>query len=76
MKYEIYKAVDTIDGELSLFAFDETDGYTVIDYSDEGLGQLIKRLRKAGCDWSDEPNESSRRDDMINPVLITTVEAE
>lgn len=76
MKYEIYKAIDAIDGELSLFAFDEIDGFTVIDYSDEGLGRLIKRLKKAGCDWCDNPGESSRRNDMINPVLIATVEAE
>lgn len=40
MKYEIYKAVDVIDGELSLFAFDEIDGFTVIDYSDEGLARM------------------------------------
>ncbi len=75
MKYEVYKAIDKIDGELSIFAFDEIDGFTVIEYSEEGLGRLIKRLIKCGCDWCDTPG-SCRRDDMINPVLIATVEGE
>lgn len=75
MKYEIYKAIDKIDGELSIFAFDEIDGFTVINYSDDNLGRLIKRLTKFGCDWCDNPG-SCRRDDMIDPVLIATVEGE
>lgn len=77
MKFEIYKAVDKIDGELSLFMFDSDGGYTVTPYGDHFLGVLVNDARfGGGCHWSDIANETPRRDDMIDPVLICTVESE
>lgn len=77
MKFEIYKAVDKIDGELSLFMFDSDGGYTVTPYGEPFLGVLVKEARFGGrCHWSDEANETPRREDMIDPVLICVVESE
>lgn len=77
MKYELYKAVDKIDGELSLFLLDEENGYTVIDYSPEMIGRLIRDIKAGGiCHWSDNEGETSRRDDMIDPVLLCVLEGE
>lgn len=73
MKYQIFKAVDKIDGELSLFMFDETDGYTVVPYSRYLIGKLCDNARKYGCDWTQNKGETPRRDDMIDPVLICEV---
>lgn len=77
MKYQIFKAVDKIDGELSLFLFDEENNYTVIEYSPEMMGRLIRDI-KAGssCHWSDGVNETPRRDDMLDAVLMCEFEAE
>lgn len=77
MKYELYKAVDKIDGELSLFLFDEEGGYTVIDYSPEMMGRLIRDIKAGGsCHWSDVAGETPRRDDMLDAVLMCEFEAE
>ncbi|WWD12667.1 hypothetical protein CPL00172_CDS0082 [Escherichia phage BubbaBully] len=77
MKYQIFKAVDKIDGELSLFLFDEENGYTVIDYSPEMMGRLISDIKAGGsCHWSDNEGETSRRDDMLDAVLMCEFEAE
>nr|DAI80169.1 MAG TPA: hypothetical protein [Caudoviricetes sp.] len=77
MKFEIYKAVDKIDGELSLFMFDCGGWYTVVPYGDHYLGQLVKDARFGdGCHWIDSANETPRREDMIDPVLICVVESE
>ena len=77
MRFEIFEAVDRVDGELSLFMFDSDGGYTVTPYGDHFLGRLVKDAR-FGCDchWSDDSNETPRREDMIDPVLICIVEAE
>lgn len=77
MKYQVFKAVDKIDGELSLFIFDEENNYTVIDYSPEMMGRMIRDI-KAGdsCHWSDGANETPRRDDMLDAVLMCEFEAE
>lgn len=77
MKYELYKAVDKIDGELSLFLLDEENGYTVIDYSPEMIGRLIRDIKAGGsCHWSDGANETPRREDMLDAVLMCEFEAE
>lgn len=73
MKFQIYKAIDKVDGELSLFMFDETDGYTVVTYSKSWVGKLCDQARKHGCDWTDNEGETPRRKDMIDPVLICEV---
>lgn len=76
MKYQIFKAVDKIDGELSLFMFDEENNYTVLDYSPEMIGILISKIKAGcGCHWSDSANETPRRDDMIDAVLMCEFEA-
>lgn len=76
MKYQIFKAIDKLDGDVSIFAFDEHNNYTVVYHSDYLLGKLIERIRSgAGCDWSAEGISYSRRDDMIDPVLICEIEA-
>lgn len=41
MKYQVFKAVDKLDGEVSLFAFDEQENYTVIYHSYFMLGSLV-----------------------------------
>lgn len=77
MKYELYKAVDKIDGELSLFMFDEENNYTVINYQPEMIGLLIQDIKAGGgCQWSDDGNETPRRDDMLDAVLMCEFEAE
>lgn len=77
MKYQIFKAVDKIDGELSLFMFDEENDYTVIGYSTEMIGRLIRDIKAGGsCHWSDGVNETPRRDDMLDAVLMCEFEAE
>lgn len=77
MKYQVFKAVDKIDGELSLFIFDEENNYTVIDYSPEMVGRMIRDIKAGGsCHWSDGANETPRRDDMIDPVLMCVLEGE
>lgn len=77
MKYELYKAVDKIDGELSLFLLDEENGHTVIDYSPEMIGSLIRDIKAGGsCHWSRDDSEKPRRDDMIDPVLLCVLEGE
>lgn len=73
MKFQIYKAIDKVDGGESLFMFDEIDGFTVIDYSTEGIGHLVENAHSHGCDWDDLDGGTPRRDDMINPVLICEV---
>ena len=45
MKYELYKAVDKIDGELSLFLLDEIGGYTVVPYSEVFIGKLVRDIK-------------------------------
>lgn len=74
MKYEIYSAVDAIDGEKSLFMFDENDNYTVICDCYTNLDYLEQLASEDGCSWSDNGNETPRRQDMINPVLIKEFE--
>ena len=73
MKFQIYKAIDKLDGELSLFMFDETDGYTVVTYSKSLVGKLCEQARAHGCDWTNNPGETPRRKDMIDPVLLCEV---
>lgn len=74
-RFEIYKAIDKIDGELSLFMFDEEMNYTVVDYSKRALGRLIEEVNNGtGCHWSDNPGETPRYDDMINPVLLCAID--
>lgn len=76
MKYQVFKAVDKIDGDLSIFVFDENDNYTVIFYSDYLLGRVIDRIKNGdGCDWSADSIEYPRRNDMVNPVLLCEIEA-
>lgn len=76
MKYELYKAVDKIDGDLSVFVFDENDNYTVIFYSDYMLGRIIDRIKKGcGCDWPADSIKYPRRNDMINPALLCEIES-
>ena len=76
MKFQIFKAIDKIDGELSLFMFDEESNYTVIDYSPEMIGRLIRDIKNGvGCHWSDNANETPRRDDMLDAVLMCEIEA-
>lgn len=73
-RFEIYKAIDKIDGELSLFMFDARLNYTVITYSEQGIGQLIRAANNGtGCHWNNNPREP-RFDDMINPVLLCAIE--
>lgn len=74
MKYQIFKAVDKIDGDLSLFMFDENDNYTVVWYDDENVARLIKAANNHGCDWSKSELETPRRDDMVDPVLLCEFE--
>lgn len=64
---QVFKAVDSLDNELSLFHFDNEGGETI--HSLEGFEEeyLIKRFRRSGCDWP-EGNDSRTR--MINPVLV------
>lgn len=77
MKYQVFKAVDKIDGELSLFIFDEENNYTVIDYSPEMMGRMIRDIKAGGsCHWSDGANETPRRDYMLDAVLMCEFEAE
>ena len=77
MKFQIFKAIDKIDGELSLFMFDEENNYTVLDYSTEMIGRLIQDINNGGgCHWCDNANETPRRDDMIDPVLLCVLEGE
>lgn len=77
MKYQIFKAVDKIDGELSLFMFDEENNYTVIDYSPEMMWSMIRDIKAGGgCRWSDNGSETPRRDDMLDPVLLCVLEGE
>lgn len=77
MKYELYKAVDKIDGELSLFMLDEIGGYTVVPYSEVFIGKLVIDIKFGGCcHWSRSDNETPRRDYMINPVLLCVLEGE
>lgn len=77
MKYQVFKAVDKIDGELSLFIFDEENNYTVTDYSPEMMGRMIRDIKAGGsCHWSDGANETPRRDDMLDAVLMCEFEAE
>lgn len=76
MKYQVFKAVDKIDGEFSLFIFDEQENYTVIYHSYYILGMLIEDLKSGkGCQWSDDSISHPRRNDMVNPVLLCEVEA-
>ncbi|WZK93023.1 hypothetical protein [Enterobacter phage vB_EclS_AS5] len=75
MKFQIFKAIDKLDGKLSLFMFDEENNYTVVWYEDENIAKLVKAARKRGCDWSDIPGKKSRRDYMIDPVLLCEIEA-
>lgn len=76
MKFQIFKAIDKIDGELSLFMFDEENNYTVIDYSPEMIGRLVQDIKNGGgCHWSDSANETPRRDDMLDAVLMCEIEA-
>ena len=73
-RFEIYKAVDKIDGELSLFMFDARLNYTVVDYSKRALGCLIEAANNGtGCHWNNDP-KSPRFDDMINPVLLCAID--
>lgn len=77
MKYQIFKAVDKIDGELSLFLLAEDDSYTVVEYSDALIGKLVKDIKNGrGCDWQRGVNGTPRRDDMIDPVLLCELEGE
>lgn len=77
MKYELYKAVDKVDGELSLFLLDENGGYTVVPYSEAFIGETIREIKFGGCcHWSRSDNETPRRDDMIDPVLLCVLEGE
>lgn len=77
MKYELYKAVDKIDGDLSLFLLDEIEGYTVVPYSEAFIGKLVKAVNSGrGCDWRQEEGETPRRDDMIDPVLLCVMEGD
>ena len=75
MKYQIYSAIDAIDDAQSLFMFDENDNYTVVrdcyTYADY-LEQLARNGE--GCNWSDNKNETPRREYMINQVLIKEFE--
>lgn len=76
MKYQVFKAVDKVDGELSIFIFDENDKYTVIDYSPEMMGRMIRDIKLGrGCDWNDDEGEP-RRDDMLDAVLMCEIEVE
>lgn len=73
-QFKIYKAIDKIDGELSLFMFDARLNYTVVDYSKQALGRLIEDAKSgAGCHWEQSKHETPRYDDMINPVLLCEV---
>lgn len=77
MKYQLFKAVDKLDGELSLFLLAEDDSYTVVEYSDALIGKLVKAIKNGrGCDWQRGVNETPRRDDMIDPVLLCVLEGE
>lgn len=76
MKYQVFKAVDKLDGDVSLFAFDEQENYTVIYHSDYMLGRLVEELRSGkGCYWSADSISHPRRSDMVNPVLLCEIEA-
>lgn len=76
MKYQVFKAVDKIDSELSLFAFDEQENYTVIYHSYCMLGSLVEELNSGkGCHWSADSISYPRRNDMVNPVLLCEIEA-
>lgn len=72
--FKFYKAIDKIDGGLSLFVFDEEMNYTVVPYSEDALEALIKEVwNGGGCHWSNNPRETPRFDDMVDPVLIGTM---
>lgn len=75
MKYEIYSAIDAIDNEPSMFMFDENDNYTVIS-NDGDIDYLVQLAKEDGCSWSNNKNETPRRQDMINPVLVKEFEVE
>lgn len=75
MKYEFYKAVDALDGMLSIFVFDEDRNYTVVPYSDWALENLFHRaVKNSACDWGSDV-DSGRFKDMIDPELIFTIES-
>jgi hypothetical protein len=76
MKYQVFKAVDKLDGDVSLFAFDEQENYTVIYHSDYMLGRLVDELKSGkGCNCSADSLSYPRRNDMVNPVLLCEIEA-
>ena len=76
MKYQIFKAVDKLDGDLSIFVFDENGNYTVVYYSESMLGALITEVKGgAGCHLSDYSISYQRREDMVDPVLLCEIEA-
>lgn len=76
MKYQIYKAVDKLDGDVSIFVFDEHENYTVVYNHDNMLGRIISRIKGGeGCHWSADSIKYPRRDDMVNPVLMCEIEA-
>lgn len=75
MKYEFYKAVDAIDGMLSIFVFDEYRNYTVVPYSDWHLKNLFHRaIENSACNWSFNSNRR-RFQDMTDPKLMFVIES-
>lgn len=75
MKYQLFKAVDKLDGGLSLFLLDENDSYTVVWYEEANVAKLINAAKKRGCDWRHIKGKAPRRDYMIDPVLLCEFEA-
>lgn len=76
MKYQIFKAIDKLDGDLSIFVFDEMENYTVVYYSESTLGALLTEVKGgAGCHWSADSICYPRRDDMLDAILMCEVEA-
>lgn len=74
MKYQIFKAVDKLDGDTSIFVFDEEDNYTVIYDVPGVLDRLVEGIRNGnGCDWSADSCKYPRRNDMVKPVLLCEV---
>lgn len=74
-KFELYRAIDKLDGDLSYFIILSDNcvdiGYSVLDWSiynsdDEAVAD---QKRKSRVYWS-EDNDVPRRDYMINPTLL------
>lgn len=71
MKYQVYRAVDSIDMTMCWFTFDDNGNHSCLVSTLFDLDEVVQIISDRGCIL---PN-STRRDDMINPVLVMEFEA-